>query len=183
MFWLIAGIAAIVLFVLIAVYYWNRIIVLENRIDNSWSQIDVQLKRRADLVPNLVNTVKGYLKHERGVFKEVTEARSAWMKAGGVNDKIKAGNQLASALKTILAVAENYPQLRASENFTKLQEELSSIENKIAYARQFYNDSILDYNTLFTTFPGNFFASLFNKQRKDYLQIPEVSRKVPKVSF
>lgn len=181
MIWWFVGIGAVVLFVLIAIYYWNRIIVLENRIDNAWGQIDVQLKRRADLVPNLVSTVKGYMKHERGVFKEVTEARSAWMKAGSVTSKVEAGNKLAGALKTIMAVAENYPRLKANENFVKLQEELSSIENKVAYARQFYNDSVLYFNNIVSTIPGKFFAG--GRKKKPFLEISAGERAVPQVKF
>ena len=175
-------IAAVVIVAVIA-YYFNRIVVLGNRADNAWSQIDVQLKKRADLVPNLIETVKGYVKHEKAVFKEVTEARASWMKATTPAQKAKAGNELAGALKSILAVAENYPQLKASENFKLLQEELSGIENKIAYARQFYNDSILGYNNTVTTVPGVWFASLFGKKKKEYLQIEPVERNVVKVSF
>src|SRR3989338_8198965 len=133
------------LIVISFIYYYNRLVSLSNQIDNSLSQIDVQLKKRSDLVPNLIESVKGYMKHERGVITEVTNARKALLGAKTMESKVKAGGQLESALKSIFALAENYPQLRASENFKQLQEELSSIEDKIAYARQFYNDGILSY--------------------------------------
>ncbi|MCD6547019.1 MAG: LemA family protein [Nanoarchaeota archaeon] len=165
------------------IYYFNRIIVLENRIKNAWSQIDVQLKKRADLVPNLVETVKGYMKHERSVFENIAKARKEMLKATTQEQKIKAGNMLADALKTIFAIAENYPKLRASENFLMLQEELSGIENKIAYARQFYNDSVLEYNNLIKTIPGVWFAKLMGKKEKQYIEIKEVERKPVKVKF
>jgi LemA protein len=175
--------ALFVLVILIFISYFNRFAVLVNRIENSASQIDVQLKKRADLVPNLIETVKGYAKHEKGIMADVTNARKALLSAGSLNDKVKAGNKLQAALKSILAIGENYPQLRASENFKHLQEELSAIENKIAYARQFYNDSILSYDNLRRTFPGVFFASLYGKKELPYLKIEEAERKVVKVKF
>ncbi|MBU4245517.1 MAG: LemA family protein [Nanoarchaeota archaeon] len=171
----------IVLLVVIAIYYLNRINILSNRIDNAWAQIDVQLKKRADLVPNLIETVKGYMKHEKSVFKEVSDARKAMMGAQTPQDKAKAGNVLAGALKSIFALSENYPTLKANENFKMLQEELSGIENKIAYARQFFNDSVLEYNNLVTTIPGSYFA--FGKSPKKFLEIEEVERKPVKVAF
>lgn len=177
--WVIIG--AIALVVLIAIYYINRITVLSNRIENAWAQIDVQLKKRADLVPNLVETVKGYVKHEKGVFKDVSDAHKAMMGAQTPEEKTKAGNQLAGALKTIFALSENYPTLKANENFKMLQEELSGIENKVAYSRQFFNDSVLEYNNLVTTIPGSFFA--FGKQAKKFLEANEEERKAVKVAF
>jgi LemA protein len=177
-------IALVVIVAVMFVYYYNNIVVLGNRIDNAWSQIDVQLKKRADLVPNLVETVKGYAKHEKTVFAEVTNARTAWMKASSPAEKAKAGNMLTDALKSVFAVAENYPQLKASENFKMLQEEISGIENKIAYSRQFYNDSILVYNNIITVIPGMWFASLMGKtQQKPYYEIKPIERENVKVSF
>jgi len=177
-------IAVIIALVAVVVVYINRIVILGNRIDNSWSQIDVQLKKRADLVPNLVETVKGYAKHEKSVFEAVTNARSEWMKASTPREKAKAGNVLAGALKSVFAVAENYPQLKASENFQMLQEELSGIEGKIAYARQFYNDSILTYNNIVTTIPGMWFAALIGRtQKQSYLEIKETERQPVAVKF
>ncbi|HDQ59813.1 MAG TPA: LemA family protein [Candidatus Woesearchaeota archaeon] len=182
LFWGLAIILLIV--VVIAVAYINRIIVLSNRIDNSWAQIDVQLKKRSDLVPNLIETVKGYTKYEKGVLTEITKARTEFMKAKTPESKAKTGNMLAGALKSLFAVSENYPKLQASENFKMLQEELAGIENKIAYARQFYNDSVLSYNNLISTIPGVFFARTMNRtKQKPYLEIEEAERKNVKVSF
>jgi len=176
--------AVVVVVGLVLVYYYNRIVVLSNRIDNAWSQIDVQLKKRADLIPNLIETVKGYMKHEKSVFEMVTKARTEMMKAGTIEEKAKASNMLTGALKTIFALAENYPTLKANENFLMLQEELSGIENKIAYSRQFYNDSVLEFNNTITTVPGIWFASMMGKQqKKPYFEVTEAERKVVKVSF
>ncbi len=165
------------------VYYFNKFVVLGNRIDNSLSQIDVQLKRRADLVPNLIETVKGYAKHEKGIMTEVTNARKALLSAKSLPERVKAGSELQTALKSIFAIAENYPQLKANENFLQLQEELASIEDKIAYARQYYNDSILGYNNSVATFPGSLFAGMYGKQKKEFLDIPQEEKAVPKVEF
>lgn len=181
--WLILA-AVVIIIVLVVVYYINRIIVLSNRINNAWSQIDVQLKKRVDLVPNLVETVKGYMKHERKVFKEVTAARERMLKAGTPAKRMKAGNRLAAALRTIFAIAENYPRLRASENFKLLQEQLEGIENKIAYSRQFYNDSVLFFNNMITTIPGAWFAPIVGRsKRREYLEIPEKERRPVRVRF
>lgn len=166
-----------------AVGVYNRIISLENRFQNAWSQIDVQLKRRVDLIPNLVETVKGYAAHEKAVFEEVARTRSALMSAKGVTESAKAANQMTAALGRLLAVAENYPELKANENFKLLQEELSGVENKIAYARQFYNDAVLQYNNAIETVPGVFLAGPMSKQQAVFLEIPEAEREVPKVSF
>lgn len=175
--------ALVVIVVLIFVYYYNRFAVLSNRIDNSLSQIDVQLKKRADLVPNLINTVKGYAKHEKEIMKDVTDARKALVSAKSLPDKVKAGNELQTALRSIFAIAENYPQLKANENFLNLQQELSAIEEKVAYARQYYNDSILTYNNLVETFPGTVFAGMYGHKERKFLQIAPEERAVPKVSF
>jgi len=163
--------------------YYNRFAVLGNRIDNSLSQIDVQLKRRADLVPNLVETVKGFVKHEKAAIKAVTDARAALVGAKGVEEKVKADNQLESALKTIFAIAEGYPDLKANTNFLELQRELSSTEDRVAYARQFYNDSILSYNNLCKTFPGAMFARVYGKSEREYLKITAAERKKVDVKF
>ena len=144
--WIALGLAALIIFVVFS--YFNRFAVLGNRIDNSLSQIDVQLKRRADLIPNLIETVKGFAKHEKEAIKAVTDARKALIGAKGVEEKVKADKGLESALKTIFALAENYPNLKANENFLELQRELATTEDKISYARQYYNDSILSYNNL-----------------------------------
>lgn len=173
----------LVLIILIFVFIYNGLIIARNRIENAWSQIDVQLKKRADLVPNLMNTVKGYMKHERETFEKITEARSALMKADNVKEKADATNMLTGALKSLFAVAENYPDLKANKNFLLLQEELSGIESKIAYARQFYNDSVLHYNNSIQTFPNKMIADMFNFKEKDYFEIEEVERKPVEVDF
>jgi len=179
--WVILAIAVLV--VLIFIYYFNKFVVLGNRIDNSLSQIDVQLKKRADLVPNLIESVKGYAKHEKSIMTEVTKARQSMMKAQTFDKRIKAGAVLESALGRLFAIAENYPQLRANENFLQLQQELTAIEDKIAYARQFYNDSILSFNNTVESFPGTFFAKLYGKREKHFLQIPVEEKAVPKIKF
>lgn len=176
-------IALAVLIVLMLINYFNKFVILGNRIDNSLSQIDVQLRKRADLVPNLIETVKGYAKHEKGIITEVTNARKALLGATDITSRVKAGNQLQQALKSIFALAENYPNLKANENFLHLQQELSAIEDKVAYSRQFYNDSILDYNNSVESFPGNIFAGIYGKSEKKFLEIPAEARAVPKVSF
>lgn len=180
--WIITG-AVILIIGIVFFSYYNRFVVLANRIDNSLSQINVQLKRRADLIPNLIETVKGFAKHEKAAIKAVTDARKALVGAKGIEDKVKADNQLESALKSIFAIAEGYPDLKANTNFLELQKELSSTEDKIAYARQFYNDSILSYNNLVTTMPGAFFAKLYNRKEKEYLQIAEAEKKKVDVKF
>jgi len=182
--WIGVIIIIIVVFLLLIYFgYYNRIIRLENRIDNSWAQIDVQLKRRADLIPNLMETVKGYMKHEKEVLENVTKARSALMKAKSPQENIDADNMLTGALKSLFAVAENYPDLKANQNFLNLQDELTNTENKVAYSRQHFNDSVLSYNNLVETIPGKWFAGFMNKKTRDMLQIPEASREVPKVKF
>jgi len=175
----------VAILVVIPIFYINRIIVLSNRIDNAWSQIDVQLKKRADLVPNLIETVKGYMKHEKNVIQMIAKAREEMLKAGtDLKARAKAESQLTAALKTLFAISENYPKLRASENFKMLQEQLESIENKIAYARQFYNDAVLEYNNMVTTIPGVWFVALTGKPRtREFFQIEETERRPVKVEF
>ncbi len=183
---LIAGIVVLILVVFFALIYWgfyNKIIRLENRIDNSWAQIDVQLKRRADLIPNLMETVKGYMKHEKEVLENVTKARSALMKADTPQENIDADNMLTGALKSLFAVSENYPDLKANQNFLNLQDELTHTEDKISYARQHFNDSVLAFNNIVETIPGVWFARQMNKSTKEMLDIPEESREVPDVKF
>jgi LemA protein len=184
MFWLIwVLIVVVALVILMIIYYYNKFVVLGNRIDNSLSQIDVQLQKRADLVPNLVNTVQGYAKHEKKIMQAVTDARKAFLGASDIKGKMKAGSEMQNALKSIFAIAENYPQLRANENFLQLQTELAAIEDKVAYARQFYNDSILSYNNGVKVIPGKIFAGMFGFKEREYLQIPTEARAVPKVDF
>ena len=161
----------------------NSLVVLNNRIENTVGQINVQLKRRIDLIPNLVETVKGYAKHEKTVFENVTKARTSMISGDSVGDKLKANNALTSALKTLFAVSENYPQLRANENFVNLQNELSETEDKIAFARQFYNDTILMYNNKVQLFPSNVIAKLFGFRSKDSFTIDAEETKKPEVHF
>jgi len=173
----------VVILILIFFGYYNKIIRLENRIDNSWAQIDVQLKRRADLIPNLMETVKGYMTHEKEVLENVTKARSALMNAKTPQENVDADNMLTGALKSLFAVAENYPDLKANQNFLNLQDELTNTENKVSYARQHFNDSVLTYNNIVETIPGKWFASMMNKKTREMLQIPEADKEVPKVKF
>lgn len=177
------GIGVVAILIIMAIVYYNRFVVVENRIDNALSQIDVQLKRRADLIPDLVKTVKGYAKHEKEAIKEVTDSREKMMNADDRQGKMEADNQLQSALKSIFAIAENYPDLKANENFKELQNELTSTEDKIAYSRQFYNDTVLNYNNMIEKFPATIFAGVYGKQERDYLEIEESAKKKPNVSF
>src|SRR5512137_1142729 len=183
---LIIGLIVLLIVVIILLWffgYYNRVIRYENRIDNAWAQIDVQLKRRADLIPNLMETVKGYMTHERGTLEAVTKARSAIMTAKTPQESMEADNMLTGALKTLFAVAESYPDLKANQNFLQLQDELTHTEDKIAYSRQHYNDTVLSFNNTVEVFPGVIFAKRMGKKEKQMLQIPEASREVPKVSF
>ena len=183
---LIIGVVILIIIIAFALIYWgfyNRIIRLENRIDNSWAQIDVQLRRRADLIPNLMETVKGYMKHEKEVLENVTKARSALMNAKTPQENIDADNMLTGALKSLFAVSENYPDLKANQNFLNLQDELTHTEDKISYARQYYNDRVLVFNNTIETFPGIIFARRLDKKEKEMLEIPEESREVPTVKF
>lgn len=178
----------IILFVILGViaYVWltyNSFITLRERIKEALSGIDVQLKRRTDLIPNLVETVKGYAKHEKEVFENVTKARSQLMKADSPHAKAEADNMLTDALKSLFAVAEAYPNLRASENFQKLQEELSDTENKISYSRQFYNSNVLAYNTKVQMFPSSLIARQFGFKQTEFFESSEEERKNVKVSF
>ncbi len=177
-------IAVVVIFIIWIIAVYNMFIVLRNRIKNALSQIDVQLKRRYDLIPNLIETVKGYMKHERGTLTEITNARVSMLKATSLKEKAKIEDGLAGALKTVFAVAENYPQLRASENFQMLQEELSGTESKIAFSRQFYNENVLSYNNARQSFPGNILAGMFNfKEEHEFFEAETVAKKPVKVTF
>jgi len=176
-FWVFLIIIAVVLVIAIGIY--NRLISLRNRCDNAWAQVDVQLRRRYDLIPNLVETVKGYAKHEREVFQKVTEARSKAINASSVKEQSQAENMLTGALKSLFAVVENYPELKANQNFLMLQEELAGTEGKIAYARQFYNDSVMKFNVKQQVFPSNVLAKMFNFKEKEYFEIEEPEARVP----
>ena len=171
----------VIVFIPIAIY--NNLVGLKNRVDNAWHQIDVQLKRRVDLIPNLVETVKGYAAHEKETFAQVTEARTRVMQGGSVAEQAQAENVLSGALKSLFAVAEAYPDLKANQNFLMLQEELAGTENKIGYARQFYNDSVMQYNTAIQQFPGNLMAGMGGFGPKEYFEADEAARSVPQVKF
>lgn len=169
---------------LMAIGMYNSLITLRNRCDNGWSQIDVQLRRRYDLIPNLVETVKGYAKHESTVFQNVTQARAAAVNAQTVKEQGQADNVLTGALKSLFAVAENYPELKANQNFLMLQEELAGTESKVAYARQFYNDTVMKFNMRQQVFPSSIIANMFGFKPREYFQIEEEAAKGPvKVQF
>lgn len=180
--WVI-GIGLVVVVLIWIASTYNRIIRLENAIDNAWGQIDVQLRRRADLIPNLVETVKGYAAHEKGVLEGVTQARAGLMNAKTPQEANAADNILTQALGRLFAVAEAYPDLKANTNFLQLQDELTHTENKVSFARQYYNDSVLRFNNAIETFPGMLFAGAMGKKEKPMLEIPPAAREVPKVSF
>lgn len=166
------------------VYVYNKLIVLKNRLKNAWRQIDVLLQRRANLIPNLVNTVKGYAKHENQTFTAIAEARSALLKAKTTAEKAKANNMLSNTLKTLFAVSENYPELKANQNFLQLQEQLVDTENKVSYARQFYNDAVMQFNNFLLVFPANIIGSMFNFKPAEYFKVEDESvRANPKVQF
>ena len=168
--------------VLLFILAYNKLISFRNQTENAWSQIDVQLKRRYDLIPNLIETVKGYMKHEKETLKNITELRAKLVN-GSVNEKAKANSQFSNLMNGIFAIAENYPKLKASKNFLGLQEELSATENKISYARQFYNDSVYGLNTAIESFPTNVIAGIFNFSKKEYFEIEGEARKSVKVQF
>lgn len=182
--WIILGIIGLLLVIGIIIY--NTLVVKRNRVRNAWRQIDVQLRRRYDLIPNLVETVKGYAAHEKETLENVTKARNMAVDAKTVADEAKANNMLSDTLKSLFAVAEAYPDLKANQNFMALQEELRSTEDKIAFARQFYNDSTMDYNTTIERFPAVIFAGMFGFKAADYWEIPEgeaEAREAVKVKF
>lgn len=172
---------AILAIAVIALY--NNLVQLRNRVDNAWSQIDVQLQRRLDLIPNLVETVKGYASHERGTFEAVTQARNAVMTAPTPEAKMEADNVLTGTLKSLFAVAEAYPDLKANTNFQQLQAELTNTEDKISYMRQSYNDTVLNYNNAIQTFPGNILAGIFNFTKRDSFDANAAAAGAPVVSF
>ncbi len=173
-------IAIILMFFLIV---YNGLVRAKNRIAEALSQIDVQLKRRTDLIPNLVETVKGYAKHEKGLLENVTKARASLLTANTTHDKAEANNMLSETLKSLFAVSENYPDLKASSNFLELQEELSDTENKIAYSRQFYNSNVLDYNNRLQVFPSNIVAGMFGFKVADFFEAEEKEKQPTEVKF
>ncbi len=164
--------------------YYNSIVSLRNKVNNAWHQIDVQLRKRYDLVPNLVETVKGYAAHEKQTLQKVVEARNMGINAQSVKEQADAENMLTGTLKSLFALSERYPNLKADQHFSRLMEQLNGIESNIAYARQFYNDMVMKFNTRIQTFPGNMFARMFNFTNKDYFEIKEESARGPvKVEF
>ena len=183
--YIIIGIILVILAVLVlgTIGIYNSLINLRNRVKNAWSQIDVQLNRRADLIPNLVETVKGYAKHEKTVFENVTKARASLMSAQTVKENAEANNMLTDTLKSLFVVAENYPELKANQNFLDLQKKLEEIESKISMYRQFYNDTVMLYNRLIITFPKNIPAGIFGFRELPYFQVDEADRKAPQVKF
>ena len=182
MWWILLIIIVAIIIAIIAIY--NSLVTLRQRVKNAWSQIDVQLQRRFDLIPNLVETVKGYMEHESEVLTKVTELRSSWANAKTVDEKAKLDNQLSESLKTIMAVAEGYPDLKANQNFSELQTELTNTENKISYSRQFYNDTVTRYNTKLELFPSNVIASMFNFKSEELFEVDnQDGRKNVKVDF
>jgi LemA protein len=177
-------VAIVVIMLLAAVSIYNGLKILRNRVENAWSQIDVQLKRRYDLIPNLVETVKGYAAHEKDTLERVIQARNMAISAKGVKEQGEAENMLTGALKSIFALSEGYPNLKANENFMMLQEELAGTEGKIAFARQFHNDCVMKYQTKKQLFPANIVAGMFNFPDKEYFEIEApAEREAPKVSF
>ncbi|MBU0708989.1 LemA family protein [Patescibacteria group bacterium] len=179
--YIILGAVALIAFYLWATY--NGLITAKTRVEESWSGIDVQLKRRASLIPNLVETVKGYASHEKGIFEEVTKARSALVNASTPREKAEADNTLTGTLKTLFAVAENYPDLKANQNFMKLQEELADAEDKVAYARQFYNTNVMEYNIKLKVFPSVLVANMFSFKAEEFFEAEEGEREDVEVSF
>ena len=182
--WILLAIAVII--VLWVMFAYNAFIRVKNQVENAWSQIDVQLKRRTDLIPNLISTVKGYAKHERETLDSVTQARTSLMQASSSGDPkqaAQADNMLSGALKSLFAVSENYPDLKANQNFMQLQEELTATENKVAASRQYYNDMVQEYEVKRESFPTNILANMFGFKEKDFFDIPEQEKEVPKVEF
>ncbi|HEX9312011.1 MAG TPA: LemA family protein [Actinomycetota bacterium] len=179
--WVVLGIVALIL--LYGVLVYNRLVRLRVRVENAWSQIDVQLRRRYDLIPNLIESVKGYAEHERELFEDVAKARSQAQSAAGVQAQADAENQVTRTLNRLLAVAENYPDLKASQNFLALQEELTGTESKIAYARQFYNDQVAKLNTLVQSFPSSIVAGMGHFEPREFFEIEEPARGPVSVQF
>lgn len=180
---LIVSIVLIVVLVVTVIGIYNNFVKMRNMVDNAWAQIDVQLQRRLDLIPNLVETVKGYASHEKSTLEEVTAARSAVANAGTPAEKMAADNVLSGTLKTLFAVSEAYPDLKANSNFQQLQTQLSETEDKISYMRQSYNDVVMRYNNVIQTFPANLFAKLFNFQKRESFDAEAGAESAPKVSF
>lgn len=182
MIWIIVAIIVILIIAFISMY--NNLVSLKMKVDNSWSQIDVQLQRRFDLIPNFIETVKGYASHESETFEKITKLRTSWTTAGTIPEKAEIDNQLSTALKTVMAVSENYPDLKSNQNFSELSEELRNTENKISFSRQFYNDTVTMYNSKLQIFPSNIIANMFNFTSRDLFRADsDEVRKNVKVDF
>ena len=180
-FYIVIAIVVILLIYIVATY--NKLVNNKNKVENQFSQVDIQLKRRADLIPNLVETVKGYAKHEQNTLTDVIEARNEVVSANSINEKVDANNKLTQALNKLLMLSEAYPELKANESFLSLQKDLTDTEDKITYARQFYNDSAMKYNNIIEMFPSNIVASIFKFKKFEYFKIDENEKEVPKVKF
>lgn len=176
-------IAIVVILIIYVIKTYNTLISLRNKKDGEWSQIDIQLKRRADLIPNLVETVKGYAKHEKGTLEDVIKARNTFVTASTPEEEMKASGELTKTLNKLMALSEAYPELKANENFISLQKDLKETEDKITYARQFYNDSVLKYNNKVQMFPSNIVANIFNFKQGIFFEIEESDKKTPVVKF
>lgn len=182
MVWIILAIAVLIILAVIGIY--NSLVQSKLKVDNAWSQIDVQLQRRFDLIPNFIETVKGYMNHESATFEKIAALRTSWANANTVSEKAELDGQLSTALKTIMAVSENYPDLKANQNFSELSEELRNTENKISFSRQFYNDTVTMYNTKLELFPSNIIAGMFKFTSRDLFKTEsEEVRKNVKVDF
>lgn len=180
--WIILILVVIILFVIISMY--NNLVSSRIKVDNAWGQMDVQLQRRFDLIPNLVETVKGYTSHESETFEKIAELRTSWANAGTVSEKADLDNQLSGALKTVMAVSENYPELKSNQNFSELSEELRNTENKISFSRQFYNDTVTMYNEKLQIFPSNIIANMFKFEPRELFKVDDnEARKNVKVDF
>lgn len=179
--WIILAIILLIVFYVIGIY--NSLVGKRNKVRNSWAQIDVQLKRRFDLIPNLVNTVKGYAAHEKDTLEKVVQARNKFMSATTPDEMMEANNELTQMLNRLMVVVERYPELKANANFMELQKELSNTEDKIGFARQFYNDTVMSYNTSIERFPNNIIANSFNFKQESFFRAEEESREAPMVSF
>lgn len=179
--WIILGVVVVLIIIVMIMY--NSLVVLRNKKDNEWAQIDVQLKRRADLIPNLVETVKGYAKHENSTLEEIIQARNSLVSAKTPEEEIKKNNELTNAISRLFALAENYPDLKANQNFLSLQNDLKETEDKISMAREFYNDTVLTYNNKVETVPANIIANLFGFKKATFFEVEESEKNTPKVSF
>ena len=181
--WWIVALAILVIFILYIVLTYNKLVVLRNRVKDQWAQIDVQLKRRFDLIPNLVNTIKGYTKHESETLENVIKARNTFLSASTKEEEMKADGELTNAITKLFALSESYPDLKANQNFIDLQEELTSTENKISASRQFYNDTVLNLNNKIEMFPSNIIAGMFHFKKESFFEVNEQERENVKVEF